>query len=462
MAEFCSLVKRFDRLRISLVSEMRLLFKRFRGEPPFINLYMDTSFLRIPSMLNSFQKMIVVAIILTALIAMLSLPSSIISFVEWVILSLCLFFCYKLTKRLMASYNKHFELDAILLQFLASNDGLVDEEKFLSASLSYVINPDEIIIIFFKEGNKFVLKLEDLDREIESALRLPLNRKVITHDRVEYHFLLTTPTRKKISSLPMNDSKLKIEIYKGFEINLRNNYSMLLSGASGSGKSYFTYFFLTRFISQTLEGKHAQLYVIDPKQSDLYKLSRTAGLPEEMYGTSNSEAFQIIRAYLAEMNRRMALYDQSTAFDRVAIDIGIPPTLLIIEEYSSLIASLDNKERKDFENMVAIIAQKARSLSMGLLLVMQQPRSDSLSTNIREQLSNSIFLGNPSREAAGMMFGTTEIPTVAGKGAGSYSIERAAPQPFESPQFTENVFETILPVWKHAAASYHSESSLPE
>ncbi|MCT0014200.1 cell division protein FtsK [Weissella confusa] len=420
---------------------------------------MNTSFLQIPGILKAARKVVVLAICLSILFSLLSLPS-IASFFEWGILSLSLYYCYKLTQRLSILYDKKFPLDSVLLEVLATND-LVDEELALSASLSYEITPEEIIVVALKEGNKFVSKLEDLDREIESALRLPLNRKVITHDRVEYHFLLTTPTRKKISSLPMNDSNLKIEIYKGFEINLRQNYSMLLSGASGSGKSYFTYFYLTRFISQTLEGRHAKLYVIDPKQSDLYKLARTAGLPEEMYGTSNSEAFQIVREYLAEMNRRMELYDQSLVFDSVGIDIGLEPTLLIIEEYSSLIASLQNKEKKEFENMVAIIAQKARSLSMGLLLVMQQPRSDSLSTNIKEQMVNAVFLGNPSREAAGMMYGTTEIPTVTGKGAGSFSIERAAPQPFESPQFTENVFETILPVWKHAAASYHSESSLP-
>ncbi|MFB8530707.1 hypothetical protein [Enterococcus casseliflavus] len=105
--------------------------------------------------------------------------------------------------------------------------------------------------------------------------------------------------------------------------------------------------------------------------------------------------------------------------------------------------------------MVAIIAQKARSLSMGILIVMQQPRADSLSSNIREQLQNSVFLGNPSKESAGMMFGTTDVPQVSGKGVGMYSIERGAPKLFESPQFEDNAFEAILPVWEHVAHSYN-------
>lgn len=88
---------------------------------------------------------------------------------------------------------------------------------------------------------------------------------------------------------------------------------------------------------------------------------------------------------------------------------------------------------------------------------MQQPRSDSLSTNIREQLVNSVFLGNPSKESAGMMFGTTDLPQVKGKGVGVYSIERGKPKEFESPQFTEDVFDVILPVWEHVAKSYRTE-----
>ncbi|VLS93237.1 DNA segregation ATPase FtsK/SpoIIIE or related protein [Streptococcus pneumoniae] len=117
---------------------------------------------------------------------------------------------------------------------------------------------------------------------------------------------------------------------------------------------------------------------------------------------------------------------------------------------------MDAKAKKDFENMVAIVAQKARSLSMGVCIVMQQPRSDSLSTNIREQLVNAIFLGgSPSRESSQMMFGTTDVPKVQkGKGVGLYSVERASPKEFHSPMFDRDVFETIFSVWECAAKDY--------
>ncbi|MGL5896985.1 MAG: FtsK/SpoIIIE domain-containing protein [Lactococcus lactis] len=344
-------------------------------------------------------------------------------------------------------------------QFIIENNLFIESNIFLSAIFRIEETEKAIIITACKIGNLLDSRLENIDTELSALLSLDLTSKQIFADKVLYSFIKEKPLRKQVStSLPAQDDSLLIDIYGDFVVNLKHNFSMLVSGASGAGKSYFTYYWLTRFISQTVEGKHAKLFAIDPKQSDLYKLCRQAGMPTENFGTTNAEAFKIVRAYLKEMENRMAVYDESPAFDSVGIDIGLEPTLLVLEEYSSLVASMDSKQKKEFENMVAIIAQKARSLSMGLLIVMQQPRADSLSSNIREQMVNSVFLGNPSKESAGMMFGTTGLPeVVTGKGVGLYSIERGTPKEFESPQFQGNVFEIILPVWKKVACNYHEQ-----
>lgn len=343
-------------------------------------------------------------------------------------------------------------------QFIIENNLFIESNIFLSAIFRIEETEKAIIITACKIGNLLDSRLENIDTELSALLSLDLTSKQIFADKVLYSFIKEKPLRKQVStSLPAQDDSLLIDIYGDFVVNLKHNFSMLVSGASGAGKSYFTYYWLTRFISQTVEGKHAKLFAIDPKQSDLYKLCRQAGMPTENFGTTNAEAFKIVRAYLKAMENRMAVYDESPAFDSVGIDIGLEPTLLVLEEYSSLVASMDSKQKKEFENMVAIIAQKARSLSMGLLIVMQQPRADSLSSNIREQMVNSVFLGNPSKESAGMMFGTTDLPGVIGKGVGIYSIERGTPKEFESPQFNRDVFEIILPVWKEVACSYHEQ-----
>lgn len=353
---------------------------------------------------------------------------------------------------LIVRENLLFMLRRNSFLFTATKDGAI----LRSAKFNYQLNDVSIVIQALKSGDEFTREMDDLDVLLSSVLGISLSYKEIYATHVEYVFVYRQPERLHITSLPLEeDNSLKIKIYDDFIIDLRKNFSMLISGASGAGKSFFTYYYLTRFISQTVNGRHAKIYVIDPKLSDIYKLSKFSGLPVENYGTTNEDAFRIVRHYINEMNRRMEIYNKSDLFYSIGIDLGLPPLLLVIEEYSSLVASMDSKAKKDFENMVAIVAQKARSLSMGVCIVMQQPRSDSLSTNIREQLVNAIFLGAPTRESSQMMFGTTDVPKVKkDKGVGLYSTDREPPKEFHSPMFDRDVFEVILPVWEWAAKDY--------
>lgn len=375
-------------------------------------------------------------------LSILSLSSSIL-FKGW---------AQKIEPLLIVRENLLFMLRRNSFLFTATKDGAI----LRSAKFNYQLNDVSIVVHALKSGDEFTKEMETLDVFLSSTLGISLSSKEIYATHVEYVFVYKQPESLHVTSLPLEDGSLKIKIYDDFVIDLRKNFSMLISGASGSGKSFFTYYYLTRFISQTVNGKHAKIYVIDPKLSDLYKLCQRSKMPIAHYGTSNEDAFRILRHYIKELDRRMLIYNQSDLFDSIGIDLGLPPLLLIMEEYSSLVSSMDAKAKKDFENMVAIVAQKARSLSMGVCIVMQQPRSDSLSTNIREQLVNAIFLGgSPSRESSQMMFGTTDVPKVQkGKGVGLYSVERASPKEFHSPMFDRDVFETIFSVWECAAKDY--------
>ncbi|VJN18424.1 FtsK/SpoIIIE protein [Streptococcus pneumoniae] len=338
--------------------------------------------------------------------------------------------------------------------FTSTKDGAI----LRSAKFNYQLNDVSIVVQALKSGDEFTKEMDNLDVLLSSVLGISLSSKEIYATYVEYVFVYRPPERQHITFLPLEDDTLEIQIYGDLIINLRDNFSMLVSGASGAGKSYFTYFWLTRFISKTVNGKRAKLFVVDPKQAELYKLCKVSGMSTN-YGATKADAFRIVRLFLEEMEHRMNIYNNSSAFNSVGVDIGLPVALLVIEEYSSLVASLNSREKTDFENMVSIIAQKSRSLSMGVCIVMQQPRADSLSTNIREQLVNAIFLGgSPSRETSQMMFATTDVPKVQkGKGVGLYSIEREPPKEFQAPIFDRDVFETILPVWECAAKDYKKD-----
>ena len=339
--------------------------------------------------------------------------------------------------------------------FTSTKDGAI----LRSAKFNYQLNDVSIVVQALKSGDEFSTEMDNLDVLLSSALGISLSSREVYATYVEYVFVYRPPERQHITSLSFKEDSLEIPVYGDLIVNLRNNFSILVSGASGAGKSYFTYFWLTRFISKTVNGQRAKIFVIDPKQAELYKLCKVSGMPSTNYGASKADAFRIVRLFLEEMEDRMNIYNKSSAFNSVGVDIGLPPALLVIEEYSSLVASLNSREKTDFENMVSIIAQKSRSLSMGVCIVMQQPRSDSLSTNIREQLVNAIFLGShPSKECSNMMFGTADVPNVKkDKGVGLYSIEREPPKEFQAPIFDRDVFETILPVWECAAKDYKKD-----
>lgn len=328
----------------------------------------------------------------------------------------------------------------------------------------YAEYTDMFSVFVRKKGDVYQKHAGTIGELLES--RLGMNLVDIKENSIscEYIFKYDKAERKKVQTMPKEDANLSISIYDDFKLNLRGNFSFLISGASGAGKSYLTYYMLTSFISKTVNdnhsnAKHAVLYCIDPKQADLLKICKISGMPTSNYGSSVADAFKIVKTYLAELERRMTAYENSSLFNAVGVDLGMVPALLIIEEYSSLVASMNSKQKTEFENLVAIIAQKGRSLSMGLWVVMQQPRADSLGSNIKEQLlaGGAVFLGNPTNVAAQMMFDSTDIPKVTGKGVGIYSEERSQPKVFESPIFENDVFETILPVWKHVAESYEKE-----
>ncbi|HET0288801.1 TPA: cell division protein FtsK [Streptococcus pneumoniae] len=360
---------------------------------------------------------------------------------------------YHVEGLLIVRENLLFMISRNSFLFTAKDGAIVSSAKF-----NYQLNDVSIVVQALKSGDEFSTEMDNLDVLLSSALGISLSSKEIYATYVEYVFVYRPPERQHITFLPLEDDTLEIQIYGDLIINLRDNFSMLVSGASGAGKSYFTYFWLTRFISKTVNGKRAKLFVVDPKQAELYKLCKVSGMSTN-YGATKADAFRIVRLFLEEMEHRMNIYNNSSAFNSVGVDIGLPVALLVIEEYSSLVASLNSREKTDFENMVSIIAQKSRSLSMGVCIVMQQPRADSLSTNIREQLVNAIFLGgSPSRETSQMMFATTDVPKVQkGKGVGLYSIEREPPKEFQAPIFDRDVFETILPVWECAAKDYKKD-----
>lgn len=369
----------------------------------------------------------------------------------------CAFAVYILVRRILPQRRLHFRTyEGTLTNFIIEN-GLYEEDagKLVGQiDMSYTVFPRILSVYVTKKGDRYQKIADKLAEPLESALGLEFHKMTVTASEVEYMFRLQPLERYVISTpMPLEDPTTTIEVYDEFKLDLAKNFSTLISGVSGSGKSYLAYYLITRYLAKTINGQHPDLYLIDPKQSDLYILCKQTFMPHLRYGQSTAEAFRIVREFKAELDRRQAEYSEKATIGSTMIDLGAEPALLVIDEFASLVSGMDKKQRAEFEDMIAIIVQKGRQLSMGIWVLMQQARSELISTNIRENLATKVCMGNPSVESARMMFGTSDVPVVNGIGVGLYSFEGGKVQRFEAPKFEADFSEIITPVWEHANLS---------
>lgn len=369
----------------------------------------------------------------------------------------CAFAVYILVRRILPQRRLHFrEYEGTLTNFIIEN-GLYEEvngKLVGQIDMSYTVFPRILSVYVAKKGDRYQKIADKLAEPLESALGLEFHKMTTTATEVEYMFRLEPVERYTISTLmPDEDPTTTIEVYDEFKLDLSKNCSALIAGVSGTGKSYLAYYLITRFLAKTINGSHPDLYLIDPKRSDLFILCRHTFMESRRYGDSVADAFRIVRDFKAELDRRQAEYSEKATIGSTMLNLGAEPALLVIDEYASLISGMDKKQRAEFEDLVAIIAQKGRQLSCFVWVLMQQPRAELISTNIREQLATKVCMGNPSAESARMLFGTSDVPVVNGVGVGLYSLDGTTVQTFEAPKFEGDFEKIIMPVWEHANLS---------
>lgn len=372
----------------------------------------------------------------------------------------CALAIYLIVRRIMPERPLRFkEYEGTLTNFILEN-GLYEEDagKLVGQiDMSYTVFPRILSVYVTKKGDRYQKIANQLAEPLESALGLTFHKMTETAQEVEYMFRLQPIERYVISTpMPLEDPTTTIEVYDEFKIDLRKNFSTLISGVSGAGKSYLAYYLISSYLAKTINGHHPDLFLIDPKQSDLYILCKQTFMPHLRYGHSNADAFRIVKEFKNELDRRQAEYsEKATTIGSTMLDLGAEPALLVIDEYASLIAGMNKSQRAEFESMISIIAQKGRQLSMGIFVLMQKPLAELIPTNVREQLVNRVCMcqGKPTAESAKMMFGTSDVQAVNGTGVGLYSLDGKDVQTFEAPTFKGDIERIIMPVWEHANLS---------
>ncbi|MFC6995092.1 type IV secretory system conjugative DNA transfer family protein, partial [Streptococcus loxodontisalivarius] len=379
--------------------------------------------------------------------------------IPMLLLSLLAWFTYKLEHWV----KNRFQLRDLLLYFLRSNS-LFKEEKIgdkwvitSSAIMSWKQSDNKLIIVAIKQGDSYSKKLESLDVELSALLDLPLETKIIRPSIVEYHFFTVRPTRLQTSKLneqPTNP--ISIDLGYGVVYNPVECPHILIAGGTGSGKSILISYLLLEFLK-----RKSELYIADPKNSDLGSLSHYLG--QDRVATSLNNIARIVRLTVEEMNRRYEYMRENFRYGSNFTDHGFNMTWLIFDEMGAFQASGTDKKSKETINEVMDgikqIILLGRQSGIFILVSAQQVNADTLNTDLRDNLGLRITLGANSSEGYRMVFGTATPPAkqpIEVKGAGYLYMQgsgKESAEYWESPYLNPKEFDFIAELQKHTKIS---------
>ncbi len=220
-----------------------------------------------------------------------------------------------------------------------------------------------------------------------------------------------------ISKIKVQD-RLSFYFDKKHIVNVNDYPHFLISGASGSGKSYLA----NEIVIQAIV-KEWQVVILDLKRSyGLYKAYTD-------YHYEIDDILEKLQSVESEMSER--LEELQPELDKnpraLAVDIGYKPMLVIIEEYISLQSSLDKKKKEELERIVKNISVLARQSNIHLMIVMQSAGTENIQATTRSNLTK-VLLGNAQSNIMTATFGTgVDIPNVhskMNKGEGLIQLDR--------------------------------------
>ena len=172
--------------------------------------------------------------------------------------------------------------------------------------------------------------------------------------------------------------------------------SLLLVGATGSGKTYALY---SLILQMQLWEIVPTLYFADPKISSLYVLGAKIA-PERTAGEIENIIEQLETFHSEMTQRKYELQDKlQEKLDADYRHWRLVPHVLIFDEFAAfqrVVATLDKATRDKVSMYLRNIVLQGRQLGFFLWVVMQKSGSDDVPTAIRDNLPWKVVLGSAS------------------------------------------------------------------
>lgn len=358
------------------------------------------------------------------------------------------------------------------LSYMIHTLKLYDEESFETIREDKVVKDKRIvrvIRIYYKEtgkrvyirimrdGDRFTKEAISLSENIEAALGMELESTNVTVKYVDYTFLKCKDERISLaSSVSITNESDEIKISGNISYELHKVPHSLIVGGTGSGKSFFI---LGKIVNYLCLTPQAELRIIDPKKADLSLLRFVTGF-EGKIATEAKQICKMLREVVELMENRYSEYfNNLSAFGKTYRDFNLPVVIVIFDEFSAFMHSVDKKIAREALDYVFQIVMKGRQAGVMIEILMQRPSADDLPTNIRSQMGFKAGLGAMDSIGYNMIFDTNNVDykTITEKGGGYIQIDgiHTAPVYFATP-YIDKDFDFIAEIEKLMKKSANS------
>lgn len=171
---------------------------------------------------------------------------------------------------------------------------------------------------------------------------------------------------------------------------------LLVAGSSGSGKSVFLGSLIVSMIYK-YSPEELRLILIDPKKTEFVLYNDLPHLMINEIITDVNKTIQSLNWAIGEMNRRYGLFEQMSRAGTYVVNLDqynaqleknkrLPKIVIIIDELADLMLAA----KKEIEDRIQNLTQKARAAGIHLIVATQRPSTDVITGVIKSNLPTRV------------------------------------------------------------------------
>ena len=203
---------------------------------------------------------------------------------------------------------------------------------------------------------------------------------------------------------------------------------LLVAGSSGSGKSVFLGSLIISLIYK-YSPEELRLILIDPKKTEFVLYNDLPHLMINEIITDVNKTVQSLNWAIGEMNRRYSLFEQMSRSGTYVVNLDqynaqleknerLPKIVIIIDELADLMLAA----KKEIEDRVQNLTQKARAAGIHLIVATQRPSTDVITGVIKSNLPTRIAFGVATDVDSRVILDQTGAQKLLGKGDFLYTM----------------------------------------